>query len=177
MQSQPLHGFFSRIHAAYFFQIVKEQTSRPHARTQDRKPRQRRSVFCPLIGGGERDRTDDLLLAKQALSQLSYTPLRRQRGAQPRHHRDAAPVPACPEFRPLMVGLVGFEPTTPRLSSVCSDQLSYRPRVSEHSRQHTVACSVPRSAVFRSQQPIGCGRLVRGGRATQAQRGAVPSKH
>ena len=26
------------------------------------------------IGGGERDRTDDLLLAKQALSQLSYTP-------------------------------------------------------------------------------------------------------
>ena len=27
-----------------------------------------------IIGGGERDRTDDLLLAKQALSQLSYTP-------------------------------------------------------------------------------------------------------
>ena len=27
-----------------------------------------------LDGGGERDRTDDLLLAKQALSQLSYTP-------------------------------------------------------------------------------------------------------
>jgi hypothetical protein len=26
-------------------------------------------------GGGERDRTDDLLLAKQALSQLSYTPM------------------------------------------------------------------------------------------------------
>ena len=28
----------------------------------------------PGNGGGERDRTDDLLLAKQALSQLSYTP-------------------------------------------------------------------------------------------------------
>ena len=28
------------------------------------------------LGGGERSRTDDLLLAKQALSQLSYTPLR-----------------------------------------------------------------------------------------------------
>jgi hypothetical protein len=27
-------------------------------------------------GGGERDRTDDLLRAKQALSQLSYTPER-----------------------------------------------------------------------------------------------------
>ena len=56
-----------------------------------------------MIGGGERDRTDDLLLAKQALSQLSYTPDTK------------------------LVGLVGFEPTTPRLSSVCSDQLSYRP--------------------------------------------------
>ena len=37
-------------------------------------------------GGGERDRTDDLLLAKQALSQLSYTPgqrseIRTQRSA------------------------------------------------------------------------------------------------
>ena len=27
-----------------------------------------------LNGGGERDRTDDLLRARQALSQLSYTP-------------------------------------------------------------------------------------------------------
>ena len=27
-----------------------------------------------LAGGGERDRTDDLLRARQALSQLSYTP-------------------------------------------------------------------------------------------------------
>ena len=35
-------------------------------------PRWRRLVEVP--GGGERDRTDDLLLAKQALSQLSYTP-------------------------------------------------------------------------------------------------------
>jgi hypothetical protein len=28
-----------------------------------------------LNGGGERDRTDDLLRARQALSQLSYTPI------------------------------------------------------------------------------------------------------
>ena len=27
-------------------------------------------------GGGERDRTDDLLVANQALSQLSYTPVK-----------------------------------------------------------------------------------------------------
>src|SRR5215469_8664133 len=35
-------------------------------------------------GGGERIRTDDLLLAKQALSQLSYTPSRDQKS----EHRD-----------------------------------------------------------------------------------------
>ena len=28
----------------------------------------------PIFGGGKRDRTDDLLHAMQALSQLSYTP-------------------------------------------------------------------------------------------------------
>ena len=34
----------------------------------------RRSRPHPLSGGGERDRTDDILRARQALSQLSYTP-------------------------------------------------------------------------------------------------------
>jgi hypothetical protein len=53
-------------------------------------------------GGGERDRTDDLLRARQALSQLSYTP-------------------------DYLVGLDGLEPSTSRLSVVCSSQLSYRP--------------------------------------------------
>ena len=56
------------------------------------------------IGGGERDRTDDPLLAKQVLSQLSYTPIVR-----------------------TVVGLDGFEPSTPALSRRCSNQLSYRP--------------------------------------------------
>jgi hypothetical protein len=32
------------------------------------------SSVTPHSGGAERDRTDDLLLAKQALSQLSYSP-------------------------------------------------------------------------------------------------------
>ena len=49
------------------------------------------------IGGGERDRTDDLLRAKQVLSQLSYTPK-------------------------FVVGLVGIEPTTSRLSGVRSNR-------------------------------------------------------
>ncbi len=54
-------------------------------------------VQLPKPGGGERIRTDDLLRAKQVLSQLSYTP---------------EPV----------VGLVGIEPTTSRLSGVRSNQ-------------------------------------------------------
>ena len=29
------------------------------------------------LGGGERDRTDDLLRARQALSQLGYSPVKR----------------------------------------------------------------------------------------------------
>ena len=32
--------------------------------------------FGNKFGGAERDRTDDLLLARQALSQLSYSPIR-----------------------------------------------------------------------------------------------------
>ena len=56
-------------------------------------------------GGGKRDRTDDPLLAKQVLYQLSYAPIRVK----------------------VMVGLGGLEPPTPRLSSVCSNQLSYKP--------------------------------------------------
>ena len=57
-------------------------------------------------GGGKRDRTDDPLLAKQVLYQLSYAPIRVK----------------------VMVGLGGLEPPTPRLSSVCSNQLSYKPK-------------------------------------------------
>jgi hypothetical protein len=54
------------------------------------------------FGGGERVRTDDPLRARQVLSQLSYTPNN-------------------------LVGLDGLEPSTSRLSVVCSSQLSYRP--------------------------------------------------
>jgi hypothetical protein len=42
-------------------------------------------------GGGERDRTDDLLLAKQALSQLSYTPAPDRRRQRPGQRGPAAP--------------------------------------------------------------------------------------
>jgi hypothetical protein len=63
------------------------------------------SSFPLFAGGANRDRTGDLLLAKQALSQLSYGPWAFTR----------------------LVGLDGFEPSTPALSRRCSNQLSYRP--------------------------------------------------
>ena len=62
------------------------------------------------FGGAERDRTADPLLAKQVLSQLSYSP--------------TFWVPAA-----KMVGLGRFELPTSPLSGVRSNQLSYRPRI------------------------------------------------
>ena len=80
-------------------------------------------------GGGERNRTVDLLLAKQALSQLSYTPVSEVSGQGS----------GINFFRYLMpdiwmVGRGGFEPPTSRLSSARSNQLSYQP-VSDHKGQ------------------------------------------
>ena len=53
------------------------------SRSLERTRQQARSLLTNALkigfGGGERDRTDDPLLAKQVLSQLSYTP-------QARHH-------------------------------------------------------------------------------------------
>ncbi len=73
-----------------------------------------------LLGGDERNRTADPLLAKQVLSRLSYIP---------HAHCGRGPVPETqPEIdadtRNEMVGLPGIEPGTSRLSSVRSDQLS-----------------------------------------------------
>ena len=60
----------------------------------------------PASGGADRGRTDDLRLARAALSQLSY----------------------CPGYaQASVVGLGGFEPPASRLSGVRSNQLSYRP--------------------------------------------------
>ena len=83
-------------------ELLKIETAWPKDQLKERN--RALSTALSSDGGGERDRTDDLLLAKQALSQLSYTP----------------------DFQSL-VGLVGFEPTTPALSRRCSNRLSYRP--------------------------------------------------
>ena len=96
---------------------TKANSQRPLAAIHKLNPIRRRRVYLPGAlfptfachlgaGGGDRDRTDDLLLAKQMLSQLSYAPDR-------------------------VVGLGRLELPTSRLSGVRSNQLSYRPAPDE----------------------------------------------
>ena len=68
-------------------------------------------------GGAERDRTVDPLLAKQVLSQLSYSPIAIN----------------IPSDRIKVVGLGRFELPTSPLSGVRSNQLSYRPETAASS--------------------------------------------
>ena len=99
-------------------------------------------MFDPMIeqksraprenGGARRDRTDDLLLAKQALSQLSYGPGERtthvQRCLHTAHDRTRE------RERENMVGLGRLELPTSRLSSARSNQLSYKPLILTNGR-------------------------------------------
>jgi hypothetical protein len=95
------------------------------------KPLQLASLSCPRLrdGGARRDRTADLLRARQALSQLSYgprtSPLRQFTSTRlgSLQATRLSPVP-----REEVVGLGGFEPPTSPLSGVRSNQLSYRPK-------------------------------------------------
>ena len=79
-------------------------------------------------GGGERNRTDDLLLAKQALSRLSYTP---EIGNTCR----------------IMVGLGRIELPTSRLSGVRSNRTELQARTrdqdSEIRDQESFRCLIP----------------------------------
>jgi hypothetical protein len=109
------------------------------------------AAMAAKVGGARRDRTDDLLLAKQALSQLSYGPcwqvrlgksvatpafaLIRVEDARERalgfggnlgRPRRLARQPKRRWPRRL-VGLGRFELPTSRLSSARSNQLSYKP--------------------------------------------------
>ena len=68
-------------------------------------------------GGGNGTRTHDPLLARQVLSQLSYSPI-------------------IGTFEAFAVGLGGLEPPTSRLSGVRSNQLSYRPAERRTVRVH-----------------------------------------
>ena len=94
------------------------------------------------VGGASRDRTDDLKLAKLALSQLSYGPFWSELGER-KAARQAA------QTAPTMVGLGRLERPTSPLSGVRSNHLSYRPG-------STVATARPRQ-----ESPKAWSRLVR----------------
>ena len=73
MQSQPVTGPSHQGPMRFASsELLKIETAWPKGQMKARC----RALSSALSsdGGGERDRTDDLLLAKQALSQLSYTP-------------------------------------------------------------------------------------------------------
>ena len=102
-------------------------------RRRCRSPSNLSTIDDQPTGGARRDRTDDLMLAKHALSQLSYgpeanathSPTARQliRKANGRKRQPQA----AKRQRHIMVGLGGLEPPTSRLSSARSNQLSYKP--------------------------------------------------
>jgi hypothetical protein len=99
-------------------------------------------------GGAERDRTADPLLAKQVLSQLSYSPIRHPKSND---RFSGIPVVSVAE----MVGLGRFELPTSPLSGVRSNQLSYRPRL---------AASPPGGARRLSENPHSMLKGFRGQR-------------
>ena len=74
MQYNPASALLIRADALCFFRIVKDRNSVLTRSQTATHALDALSFDFKGPGGGERDRTDDLLLAKQALSQLSYTP-------------------------------------------------------------------------------------------------------
>jgi hypothetical protein len=109
----------------------------PHAHPVGRDMRSdvsRTIIFEPSVstikpsGGARRDRTDDLMLAKHALSQLSYGPV-------PEDECFTSVIETS-LFREKphsikVVGLGRLELPTSRLSSARSNQLSYKPLTRE----------------------------------------------
>jgi hypothetical protein len=114
-------------------------------------PRQARQA---KRGGARRDRTDDLMLAKHALSQLSYGPVSLETIGAPLHAcelcraRFASLMGASSAARlrhaepagRSVVGLGRLELPTSRLSSARSNQLSYKPLA-----QGAIACAPARA--------------------------------
>ena len=93
-----------------------------------------------------RDRTADLLRARQALSQLSYSPFFKNAKTL------LIEAPCCAVYqrytssaatksRSVLVGLGRFELPTSPLSGVRSNQLSYRPIIPTPKRESGPACA------------------------------------
>ena len=97
-----------------------------------------RSRAAAKAGGASRDRTDDLKLAKLALSQLSYGPIRDKVHEVHGSHSLQ------------LVGRGGVEPPTSRLSGVRSNHLSYRPRLRRRLRRASPVAQGGLSAIAAS---------------------------
>ena len=104
-----------------------------------RLPSTASSLDRARAGGADRDRTDDLRLAKPALSQLSYSP-----NKAPDH---------LVRLRSV-VGLGRFELPTSRLSGGRSNQLSYRPAGRGPYAQHRSGLQKLNSARRRPGQTV-----------------------
>ena len=171
--------------------VVKDRRSGRNFRPKTQKRRRGGRSAVPGDGGDERDRTADLLVANQALSQLSYIPTHdsnRAAGPLLRSGSTASPLaPPLPGATPPtqdLVGLPGFEPGTSRLSGARSHQLSYRPgslaRASEAVEPRPLAKPLPGI----SPDPIGnrkgrqtrCGKFY-SNRARTARTGRRPLKY
>ena len=109
------------------FQIVKERKAK-RSRLETKIVQLTPFVFSCLKercgGGADRDRTGDPLLAKQVLSQLSYSPLLVSSEPRSADRATLGPRRCCGT---IMVGLGRLELPTSPLSGVRSNHLSYRP--------------------------------------------------
>src|ERR1700674_2406968 len=95
-------------------------------------------------GGARRDRTDDLMLAKHALSQLSYGPVPEDECFKLSERR----------MRSIkVVGLGRLELPTSRLSSARSNQLSYKPLTT---RSPLASTGRPAGCIAQAQAPGAC---------------------
>ena len=98
-------------HHQIFKELASINTKRPTLVKSVRRLALNQYRHGTKIGGARRDRTADLLRARQALSQLSYGPQIVK-----------------------LVGLGGFEPPTSPLSGVRSNHLSYRPNLARSTK-------------------------------------------
>ena len=102
-----------------------------------RRPAQPKLAKRAKAGGARRDRTDDLVLAKHALSQLSYGPETGNNRSLP-----TGSPSRCSQSERRLVGLGRLELPTSRLSSARSNQLSYKPLT----RGASFVCAQPASS-------------------------------
>src|SRR5271163_2292577 len=94
-------------------------------------------------GGADRDRTGGLLVANQALSQLSYSPNRKFQSFAFQSFNAFETLKLCHLETLILVGLDRLELSTSPLSGVRSSHLSYRP-----GHAFAAFCKIPEPAFY-----------------------------